>query len=107
MCSQCGTTVGPKAPSFNEPRFGAASTLPVGNTKGGAAGSPSPHHHHHRKKMAGGDDRETRAIDDAYCQHCQKTTPCYGYGVQSRGADEGQTMHYECSVCRHKWTLNT
>lgn len=51
--------------------------------------------------------RVGRATEDAYCAKCQTTTSCFSYGVQSRGADEGQTMHYECTVCRAKWTLNT
>jgi DNA-directed RNA polymerase subunit M/transcription elongation factor TFIIS len=55
-------------------------------------------------KQAAGDNR---VVEDALCEKCGKFRPCHTYARQTRGADEGQTIFYECTVCKSEWSLNS
>lgn len=55
-------------------------------------------------KEAGGDNR---VVEEALCETCGRFRPCHTYARQTRGADEGQTIFYECTVCKSEWSLNS
>jgi DNA-directed RNA polymerase I subunit RPA12 len=47
----------------------------------------------------------TRATIDEPCIKCGHEPVGY-YTVQLRSVDEGQTVFYECSNCKHTWSIN-
>eukprot|EP00758_Cryptobia_borreli_P006642 Tbor_TRINITY_DN5187_c4_g1::TRINITY_DN5187_c4_g1_i1::g.25587::m.25587/K03000/RPA12, ZNRD1; DNA-directed RNA polymerase I subunit RPA12 len=50
---------------------------------------------------------DNRVIEEAFCEKCNLFRPCHSYARQTRGADEGQTIFFECTVCKSEWTLNS
>jgi DNA-directed RNA polymerase subunit M/transcription elongation factor TFIIS len=77
------------------------------------------HHHHHHDSAVGASaastiaaskkHKDTRQTEDCLCEKCGVVRKCYTHALQIRGADEGQTIFYECSApkCGHKWSLNS
>ena len=51
--------------------------------------------------------KDTRQTEDCLCEKCGVVRKCFTYALQIRGADEGQTIFYECSSCSTKWSLNS
>ena len=51
--------------------------------------------------------RDTRQTEDALCEKCSCVRKCFTHALQIRGADEGQTIFYECSHCHNQWSLNS
>lgn len=51
--------------------------------------------------------KDTRQTEDALCDKCGQVRKCHTHALQIRGADEGQTIFYECSHCHHQWSLNS
>lgn len=53
--------------------------------------------------------KDTRQTEDCLCEKCGVVRKCFTHAAQIRGADEGQTIFYECShaACGHKWSLNS
>ena len=51
--------------------------------------------------------KDSRVQEEAFCSQCNKFQLCFTYARQTRGADEGQTIFYECKVCKSEWSLNS
>eukprot|EP01117_Protostelium_nocturnum_P002180 TRINITY_DN12817_c0_g1_i1.p1 TRINITY_DN12817_c0_g1~~TRINITY_DN12817_c0_g1_i1.p1 ORF type:complete len:124 (-),score=50.10 TRINITY_DN12817_c0_g1_i1:167-538(-) len=51
-------------------------------------------------------EEEVRATIKETCPKCSTDT-AYFRTAQTRGADEGQTIFYECISCNHTWTHNS
>jgi len=47
---------------------------------------------------------DDRPLSMTFCDKCWKETPCYTDSKQTRGADEGLTMFYSCSICRYNFS---
>ena len=54
-----------------------------------------------------GPNVDQRAIEEALCEHCNKVQECYTYAQQTRGADEGQTIFFQCKTCKNEWSLSS
>lgn len=52
-----------------------------------------------------GKQRQRATVDEA-CPKCGNQGMEY-YTMQLRSADEGQTVFYECTKCRYKYSQNT
>ena len=50
---------------------------------------------------------DQRATEETYCEKCKCTRECFVHAQQTRGADEGQTIFYECRTCKNEWSLNS
>jgi DNA-directed RNA polymerase subunit M/transcription elongation factor TFIIS len=50
---------------------------------------------------------DQRTTEQAYCEKCKKHTACFVYAQQTRGADECQTIFYQCTECNKEWLLNS
>ena len=50
---------------------------------------------------------DQRATEEAHCERCKAQVECYVYALQTRGADEGQTIFFECRKCGNEWALNS
>ncbi|KAJ9461013.1 DNA-directed RNA polymerase I subunit [Diplonema papillatum] len=42
-----------------------------------------------------------------FCHKCKARTKCTYYSKQTRGADEGQTQFYKCTVCTDEWMAHS
>ena len=54
--------------------------------------------------------KETTAAMDTileFCAKCKARTKCTYYSKQTRGADEGQTQFYTCTVCEDQWMAHS
>eukprot|EP01061_Rhynchopus_euleeides_P041955 TRINITY_DN73315_c0_g1_i1.p1 TRINITY_DN73315_c0_g1~~TRINITY_DN73315_c0_g1_i1.p1 ORF type:complete len:154 (+),score=55.85 TRINITY_DN73315_c0_g1_i1:538-999(+) len=59
---------------------------------------------------AGAAAQEKKTVMDTileYCGKCRKRTKCTYYSKQTRGADEGQTQFYTCTVCEDEWQAHS
>lgn len=52
----------------------------------------------------GGDNR---VIEEAFCEKCNMFRPCHTFAQQTRSADEGQTIFFQCTVCKSEWSQNS
>lgn len=50
---------------------------------------------------------DTRTTEQAFCDKCRVVRKCFVFAQQTRSADEGQTVFYECSTCTNQWSLNS
>lgn len=95
-CRYCGTACSPTPGD-------AAALFTFNELVSGATGHP-----HGPAKIStqthGLDQRQT---EEAFCDKCKKQTTCFVYAVQIRSADEGQTIIYQCGVCKQEWMLNS
>lgn len=94
-CHACGLMVYPN-PALHDttPRFDAAQLRATEALTTAAL-------------QSGTETEDTRATEEAMCEKCKRQRKCYVFAQQTRGADEGQTIFYECSVCTHQWSLNS
>lgn len=51
--------------------------------------------------------KDNRVIEEAFCERCNTHRPCKTFARQTRGADEGQTIFYCCTVCKSEWSHNS
>lgn len=58
-------------------------------------------------KTAGVTEVDNRVLEETFCEHCGKHTPCRSFARQTRSADEGQTIFFQCEVCRSEWQHNS
>ena len=89
-CYHCGTTCYPKPSSA----FFSIDLEPIKTTV-------------EEEEATVKTDKDQRTTEDTYCEKCKKVTACYVYAQQTRGADEGQTIFYQCSECKAEWLLNS
>lgn len=57
--------------------------------------------------VAGSVEVDNRVIEEAFCERCEKHTPCRSFARQTRSADEGQTIFFQCTVCKSEWQHNS
>lgn len=48
------------------------------------------------------EDVETYPVIKADCPHCGNDE-AYHWSVQTRSADEPETIFFKCTLCKHKW----
>lgn len=53
-----------------------------------------------------GEEEDTRATVKEPCPKCAHTEAKYAT-LQMRSSDEGQTVFYECTKCKHVWSINS
>lgn len=58
-------------------------------------------------KRAGQTEVDNRIIEDAFCETCGEHRPCKSFARQTRGADEGQTIFFQCTKCGSEWQQNS
>ncbi|KPA81456.1 putative DNA-directed RNA polymerase I subunit [Leptomonas pyrrhocoris] len=58
-------------------------------------------------KRAGQTEVDNRVIEDAFCETCGVHRPCKTFARQTRSADEGQTIFFQCSKCGSEWQQNS
>lgn len=58
-------------------------------------------------KTAGVTEVDNRVLEETFCEHCGKHTLCRSFARQTRSADEGQTIFFQCSICRSEWQHNS
>jgi DNA-directed RNA polymerase I subunit RPA12 len=94
-CSQCGMVTFPDPKLRDgELRFSAADLSLTGQAAVVALKS-------------GKETEDQRATEVAFCDKCKEMRKCFVYAQQTRGADEGQTIFFECSKCSNQWSLNS
>ncbi|CCW69214.1 unnamed protein product [Phytomonas sp. Hart1] len=59
------------------------------------------------KPRVGTTEVDNRVIEEALCETCGVHRPCKSFARQTRGADEGQTIFYQCTVCKSEWQQNS
>jgi DNA-directed RNA polymerase subunit M/transcription elongation factor TFIIS len=94
-CAKCGIVVFP-TPGMHESElmFTAAELRMQGATA-------------EEVLRSGKDTEDQRATESAYCDKCKEMRKCFVFAQQTRGADEGQTIFFECPVCTNQWSLNS
>ncbi|KEG08986.1 DNA-directed RNA polymerase [Trypanosoma grayi] len=50
---------------------------------------------------------DNRVLEEAFCESCGVHRHCKVFARQTRSADEGQTIFYQCTKCRAEWQLNS
>jgi DNA-directed RNA polymerase I subunit RPA12 len=58
-------------------------------------------------KRAGQMEVDNRVIEDAFCETCGVHRPCKTFARQTRSADEGQTIFFQCTKCGSEWQQNS
>lgn len=58
-------------------------------------------------KRAGQTEVDNRVIEDAFCETCGVHRPCKTFARQTRSADEGQTIFFQCTKCNSEWQQNS
>lgn len=66
----------------------------------GATASHAPH-------RSGTTEVDNRIIEEAFCEKCGVHRPCKSFARQTRSADEGQTIFYQCTICSSEWQQNS
>lgn len=59
------------------------------------------------RSAAGAVKVDNRVMEEAFCEVCGKHTQCLSYARQTRSADEGQTIFYQCTICKTEWQQNS
>ncbi|CAG9583961.1 RNA_polymerase_I_subunit_RPA12 [Leishmania major strain Friedlin] len=72
-------------------------TSPFGTAPGAAGGA----------KRAGITEVDNRIIEEAFCEMCGVHRPCKTFARQTRSADEGQTIFFQCTKCSSEWQQNS
>ncbi|KAG5488837.1 hypothetical protein JIQ42_00454 [Leishmania sp. Namibia] len=76
---------------------GAGASSSFGSAPGAAGGA----------KRAGITEVDNRIIEDAFCETCGAHRPCKTFARQTRSADEGQTVFFQCTRCNSEWQQNS
>ncbi|ORC91367.1 DNA-directed RNA polymerase [Trypanosoma theileri] len=50
---------------------------------------------------------DNRVLEEAFCENCGVHRQCKVFARQTRSADEGQTIFYQCTKCQSEWQLNS
>lgn len=58
-------------------------------------------------KTAGVTEVDNRVLEETFCGTCGKHTLCRSFARQTRSADEGQTIFFQCTVCKSEWQHNS
>ncbi|GET93510.1 transcription factor S-II-like protein [Leishmania tarentolae] len=58
-------------------------------------------------KRAGITEVDNRIIEEAFCETCGAHRPCKTFARQTRSADEGQTIFFQCTKCSSEWQQNS
>ncbi|CAM73150.1 transcription factor S-II-like protein [Leishmania infantum JPCM5] len=72
-------------------------TSPFGAAPGAVGGA----------KSAGITEVDNRIIEEAFCETCGVHRPCKTFARQTRSADEGQTIFFQCTKCSSEWQQNS
>lgn len=56
---------------------------------------------------AGVTEVDNRVVEETFCEHCGKHTMCRSFARQTRSADEGQTIFFQCTICKSEWQQNS
>ncbi|KAK7200500.1 DNA-directed RNA polymerase I subunit [Novymonas esmeraldas] len=75
-----------------------SQTLGVSSPSSEAAG---------QTKRVGITEVDNRIIEDAFCETCGTHRPCKTFARQTRSADEGQTIFFQCTTCNSEWQQNS
>ncbi|CCW61204.1 unnamed protein product [Phytomonas sp. EM1] len=59
------------------------------------------------KMQVGITEIDNRVIEEALCEGCGEHRPCKTFARQTRSADEGQTIFFQCTVCKLEWQQNS
>ena len=51
--------------------------------------------------------KDHRVIEEAFCEKCGTHRPCRSFARQTRSADEGQTIFFQCTICNSEWSHNS
>lgn len=60
-----------------------------------------------RTTRAGTTAVDNRVIEEAFCEQCGVHRSCKSFARQTRSADEGQTIFFQCTVCSSEWQQNS
>lgn len=52
-------------------------------------------------------NKDNRVIEEAFCEKCGTHRPCRSFARQTRSADEGQTIFFQCTTCNSEWSHNS
>lgn len=58
-------------------------------------------------RRAGTTEVDNRIIEEAFCETCGMHRPCKTFARQTRSADEGQTIFFQCTKCGSEWQQNS
>lgn len=94
-CARCGIVVFPDAKLRDADLVFSAADLQLTSTAAVTS------------LKSGKDTEDQRATEQAHCEKCKEMRKCFVFAQQTRGADEGQTIFFECSVCANQWSLNS
>ncbi|KAG5464265.1 hypothetical protein LSCM1_00446 [Leishmania martiniquensis] len=75
----------------------AGASPPFGSAPGTAGGAT----------RAGITEVDDRIIEEAFCETCGSHRPCKTFARQTRSADEGQTIFFQCTKCNSEWQQNS
>ncbi|KAL9273136.1 DNA-directed RNA polymerase I subunit RPA12-like protein [Drosera capensis] len=116
FCEYCGTMLNPKSPKDDRCRYCKAKI----NMKElqGKEYSYTISGEEIRKQLGipsifelGGGSRakveEQRVMVNQPCQECNHSPITMLSAQQTRSADEGQSIFYECPACTHRWKENS
>ncbi|KAG5490571.1 hypothetical protein JKF63_00691 [Porcisia hertigi] len=60
-----------------------------------------------RFQRIGNTEVDNRIIEEAFCETCGVHTLCKTFARQTRSADEGQTIFFQCTKCGSEWQQNS
>ncbi|KAH9598006.1 zinc finger protein [Trypanosoma melophagium] len=60
-----------------------------------------------REATLGTTQVDNRVLEEAFCENCGVHRQCKVFARQTRSADEGQTIFYQCTKCHSEWQLNS